>query len=275
MNKIICLVDHTHKSENAVQYATHLALDTSSKLILVSLQREQKVKKLMVMAGTNDYASPPNLSVMCDQLRSVWKVRCDYSEVSSFNVEELMRQVPDLQLIIVGIEHAAKLNPFKAEGLSGIDFKMIRKSAVPILLVPEHFQYHRVARILYGYDYTQDATVPLDQLQHITEWLRSDILFLTVAQHKYSAKEESKIEERIAKIVSQWKGKRSISSNYIYYDDVAKCLDHYMELWKRDDILVFSVSRTPLVKRLFHKSIIKQITLCCDYPVMIIHRNPL
>jgi hypothetical protein len=96
---------------------------------------------------------------------------------------------------------------------------------------------------------------------------------LTVAQKEYSPEEDERIEKRIDQFRKQWRGTRAISFDYIYYEDVAKCLDHYVDLWRKDDMMVFSISPVPLTKRLFHKSIIKEITLCCDYPVMILHRN--
>jgi hypothetical protein len=273
MNKIICLIDYTRKSENALQYAANLALDTSSKLILVSLQHQRARRRALIFVGEGEQEyHPSRLSEMCDQLRSMWKIRCDFSEVSSLNMEELAAQLgPDIQLMVVGIESSTRPSPYK--DLSAIDFKMIRESSIPIVLVPENFEYHRVTRMLYAYDYRNDASAPVEQLRHLSDWLKSDIRVLTVAQKEYSPEEDERIEKRIDQFRQQWTGVRNISFDYIYYEDVAKCLDHYVDLWRKDDMMVFSIGPVPLTKRLFHKSIIKEITLCCDYPVMILHRN--
>lgn len=273
MNKIICLIDYTRKSENALRYAANLALDTSSKLILVSLQHQRARRKALIFAGEGEQEYlPSRLPEMCDQLRSMWKIRCDYSEISSLDMEELATQLgPDIQLMVVGIESSSRPNPYK--DLSAIDFKMIRESSIPILLVPENFEYHQINRMLYAYGYRNDATAPVEHLWRMSEWLKSDIRVLTVAQKGYSPEEDERIEKRIDQFRKQWIGTRTISFDYIYYEDVAKCLDHYVDLWRKDDIMVFSISHVPLTKRLFHKSIIKEITLCCDYPVMILHRN--
>jgi hypothetical protein len=272
MKKIICIVDFSGISDNAVQYAAQLAKDTSSKLVLLWLQNKKQLQKVGVLAGEDEGESSHSqrLAEVCDMLQSVWSVRCDFIELP--DLEESASDVldSDVQLVIMGIESPAYYTPYKA--FTGIDFKMIRHTNVPILLVPENFRYHKLSRILYAFDYVHDDCPPLDQLARLTAWLQTDVRVLAVTQKKFSPEEEEIIDNRNSEILAKWKGGRTISFDSIYYHDVAECLEHYLELWRSDDIIVFSVGRPSFTQRLFHKSVVQQMTLCSEYPILILHK---
>jgi hypothetical protein len=73
-------------------------------------------------------------------------------------------------------------------------------------------------------------------------------------------------------VLENWKGPQDLSFDSVYYPDVAQCLEHYMKLWRSDDMIVFSIGRPSFTDILFHKGIIQQMTVCCEYPILIIHR---
>jgi hypothetical protein len=272
MKKIICLIDYSRASENAVQYATHLALDTSSKLILATFQKEKTREKIMVLAGDAEETAvhSTRLAEMCDQLQSVWKVRCDYWELLDLENGEHDLLSEDVKLIVMGIESSAHTTPH--ELFSRINFKLIRKSRVPVLLVPDDFQYHRISRLLYAFDCAHELDPPMKQLEWFADWTKSDMHFLSVLKSKYSQEAEDKIDRRNVMLQANWKSPRKLTFDYIYHSDITKCLDHYLDLWKSDDLIIFSISQPTLAERLFRKSVIKTMLLSCNYPVMIIQR---
>jgi hypothetical protein len=271
MKKIVCFVDFSSASDNALRYATRLALDTSSKLILVSLQQDHKKRPALVGANESGltYYSTSRLPEMCDQLRGAWKVRCDYKELTVLDDEEIDLIGKDVMLVVAGIESAGEMTPYRA--FSSLESSLIKDLSTPVLLVPINFQYQRPTRVLYANDYANEPNPPLERLEQLSSWLKSDIRFLSVIQGGFSPEEEDKIDKKNAKILSHWNGKPEISFDYVYHTNVAECLDHYMGLWKMDDMIVFSISQMPLAKRLFHRSVIKDIRLCSDYPMLIVH----
>jgi hypothetical protein len=271
MKKIICLIDYTLASENAMQYAAHLARDTSAKLVLATLQHHKAPKKALAMAGEDDESlyHSSRLPEMCDRVRGVWKVPCEYQEsIDVENQTDLIRQ--DVHLVVMGINSSKKTTPYLLS--SDIDFKMIRESRIPVLLVPDNFEYHKLSRMLYAYDYANEATPPLDQLKELSEWLKADLRFLSVVDKSYSPEVENLLDERNAEIISHWKSGRKLTFDYIYYSDVKKCIDHYLELWRSDDIVIFSIDHPTFLHRLFHKSVIREMTVCGSYPILIIHK---
>jgi len=270
MKKIICLVDYTPASENALQYASRLAHDISAKLILTTLQTHKASTKALALAGEDDaFYNSSRLSEMCDRVRSVWKVPCGYRETMDVeNETDLPEQ--NVHLLIMGIKSSVKSTPHLLS--SDIDFKMIRKSRVPVLLVPDNFQYRKAERVLYAYDYANEPVPPLNQLKEIAEWLKTDVQFLAVVEKEYSRDLEYLLDERCDGIIPQWKSDRKLTFEYIYYSNVKKCIDNYLDLWKSDDIVIFSIDHPTLLHRLFHKSIIREMTVCSRYPMLIIHK---
>lgn len=273
MKKIICIIDFSSISDNAVQYAAQLAKDTNSKLILLWLQNQAKKEKIKVFADSHHEETPTHTSKLaetCDLLRGVWGIRCDYREIPDLveYTDEIIDS--DVQVVIMGIHSPSNDTPYTV--FDKIDFKVIRNTQVPVLLVPESFRYKKLTRILYAFDYKHDFNPPLIQLENLAAWLRSDVGVLTVVQSKFSSEEEAVIDSRNAELLAKWKGVHALSFDSIYYPDVAQCLEHYMKLWRADDMIVFSIGQPSFTDILFHKGIVQQMTLCCEYPILVIHQ---
>jgi hypothetical protein len=274
MKKIVCLIDFERAYDNLTRYAARLAHDTSSKLIISTLQPHTQAEKVMVTVGADEeeysYGSS-RLSEICDQLRGIWKIPCEYHEFTGGEEEVLSFLNVDIELIVAGIESAHNTSPSKI--LAGANFRLIREATVPVLLVPDHFQYNRLGRLLYAFDYVHDIHPPVERLQHLAEWLHADVRVLSVVKEKYSVEEEEKIDRKNGEILASWKSKLDLSFDYIYYADVTRCLDHYLDTWRADDMIIFSIEKPSLVQMLFHSSIIRQMMICSDYPILIIHKH--
>jgi len=272
MKKIICLIDYTLASENAVKYAAQLARSTSSKLVLCTLHHHNAPNKVLVLAGEEDerpYHSS-RLPEMCDQMRGIWKVPCEYQEIydDENEIQELLKT--DVRLIIAGIKSSKQTTPQKLS--NSINFKLIKDVQTPVLLIPDNVEYHKLSRMLYAYDYENEPEPPMDLLKNLAEWLQTDLRFLSVVDKEYAPEVEELMDERNAEILSHWKSTRILSFDYIYYSDVKKCIDHYLTLWQADDMVIFSIHHPSLMHRLFHKSVIKEMTVCSSYPILIIHK---
>lgn len=272
MKKIVCLVDYSRAYDNVIRYAAQLAHDTSSKLILSTLQPRQELHKMMaVVDGDDDFASDVSqLSETCDRVRGVWKVPCDYHEFVGDEKQVLDFLETDIELIVAGIESSLNETPEKL--FSEVHLKIMKHSHVPVLLVPDYYQYHKFNRILYAFDYVHEEHPPVEKLGLLAEWLNTDVRVLSVVQKKYSPEEEEKIDLKHGEILTNWKSNQEISFDYIYYTDVTRCLEHYLELWKADDIIIFSLAHPSLTERLFHKSVIRQMTLSSNHPIMILQK---
>lgn len=273
MKKIICITDFSSISDNAVQYAAQLAKDTNSKLVLLWLQNKAHEHRVAVLTGKHEddeTVHTSKLAESCDLLRGVWGIRCDYKEIPDLieDAEDILDS--DVQMVVMGIESPSHHTPYKL--FTRIDFKVVRNTQVPVLLVPEGFRYKKLTRILYAFDYVHDQNPPLDQLQRMAAWLRTNVRVLSVVQTKFSSEEELKIDKRNSEVLANWKGPQDLSFDSVYYPDVAQCLEHYMKLWRSDDMIVFSIGWPSFTDILFHKGIIQQMTVCCEYPILIIHR---
>jgi hypothetical protein len=268
MKKIICLIDYTRASENALQYAARLAHDSSTKLMLATLQHH-KAPTIFALAGDEEAPYSSRLSEMCDRIRGIWKVPCEYHEsIDMENELDLIKS--DVRMVVMGIQSANQTTPYLLS--SAIDFKMIRETHIPILMIPDNVEYQKPNRMLYAYDYANEPNPPVEQLKNLVEWLKTDLRFLSVVEKGYTPEVEQMLDDRNAEIMSHWKSEQSLSFDYIYYSDVKKCIDNYLTLWRSDDIVIFSIDHPSLIHRLLHKSVIREMTVCSRYPVLIIHK---
>lgn len=271
MKKIICLVDYSTVSENALRYAARLALQTSSKLVLVA--KEEKVEASDRLVSVSDRANntqpySTRLADRADYLRSTWKVRCDYAELSDLSQESLKSLGDDVLLVVKGIGRGRPSTPHRL--YQDFNLKALRHISTPYLLIPENYEFKTIKRLVYAHDYINNPNIPLDQLEQLTTWIGADICFLSVVQKKYSETEEASLDRVESLISSKWKNDRAITFDYVFYDNVAKCIDHYLDLQQHGDIVIFTLSKHNLVRGLFHRSLIKAMSVCGDHPMMIL-----
>lgn len=272
MKKIVCLIDFERAYDNVTRYAARLAHDTGSKLVITTLQQHKQIDKVMALEGEEEFSyGSSRLSEICDQLRGIWKIPCEYHEFAGAEDEILDFLKGDIEVVVAGIESSRNTTP--ARILAGANFKLIREATVPVLLVPDHFQYQRLGRLLYAFDYVHEKNPPVEKLQQLAEWLHTDVRVLSVVKAEYSPAEEEKIDRMNGEMLARWKSRYSLTFDYIYFADVTRCLDHYLDTWRADDMIILSVEKPTLTQMLFHKSVVRQMMICSDYPILIIHKH--
>ncbi len=268
MKTILCPTDFTPSADSVSKYAAQLARDTDSKVILVATHP----KKEKVAAGdfeSNDDAE--RLSELHDLLAGIYHVACGEEEPINGNIYKKLSAVADHYDLLVLGSHFGKEDGRKYS--SGIDLvKMIQETLVPFLIVPENFNYKKVSRLLYAYDYKHEPDPPLMALHWLADWFDVDVQFISVIPSNISVQEENNINQVQGKILHNWHHDRKLGIETIVYDNVAQCLKNYLNRWSEGELLVLSVNHQNLLKKIWHKSVVKNLLTDATHPYMIIHK---
>jgi hypothetical protein len=267
MKKILCPIDSTPVSHRLVQYTGSLARDTQSKVYLISTEQE---KKSLVFAGVRQQGSGRRLDELHDYLSGIKHVPCGVEEEAiTGNRHKKLGAIADRYDLMTLAVLQSESQALSAQGLDLI--KVLQETFAPILLVPDHFQYQKIKRLLYAYDYKHEPKPPLAELHWLADWFGAEVRFISVMQSDTSIHEEDRLNSLHNMIMNSWKGKNEISFETIIHPDVPRCLEHYLSLWKMNDLLVLSINHHNMLERLWHKSVVKGLLNRTLNPYLIIH----
>ncbi|MBI1767202.1 MAG: universal stress protein [Bacteroidetes bacterium] len=269
MKTILCPVDFSISSDRVSRYAAQLARDTKSKVILIATHEG----KIAVPAGggAEDKGDAIEmLGEMHDLLKGDYTISCGVEEeILSGNIAKKLSSKTDrYDLTILGAPQDKK----EFQNFAGVDLiKVIQNSLAPLLIVPENFNYEKIKRLTYAYDYSHESQPPLAQLYWLANWFGAEVQFVSILPNS-STSEELKLNSIQNKVANEWKSGIKISFDSIAYKNVAECLDHYIGLWSENNLLVLSVNHQNILERLWHKSVVKELLLNAKRPYIILHK---
>lgn len=268
MKTILCPTDFSASADRVIKYAAQLAHDSESKLVLVNTQLK---KEKLVAAGYEPNEDSERLGELHDLISSTYHVPCAEEEPIRGNIYKNLSEVADrYDLMVLAMQFGKNGAP---QHSSGIDLvKMIQETLVPFLIVPDNYHYRKINRILYAYDYKHEPDPPLMALHWLADWFDVNIKFISIIQSDISIQEENQISLIQGKIAHNWHHSRKLDFESIVYDDVPQCLRNYLNRWSENDLLVLSVNHQNLLKRIWHKSVVKSLLTGATHPYMIIHK---
>lgn len=271
MKKILCPVDFSASSERVARYAAQLARDTKSKVVLIGTH-EGKLAVAVGGEGEDKGDALEMLGEIHDLLKLNYNIPCGVEEeLISGDVSKKLSAVTDhYDLTVLGAPQKNDRSEFL--NFARIDLiKVIQKSLAPLLIVPENFNYEKIKRLTYAYDYRHEPQPPLTQLYWLASWFGVELRFVSILQNS-SRVEEKKFESIENRIMAEKKPEIKISFETVAYKDVAECLDHYIGLWSENNLLVLSVNHQNILERLWHKSVVKELLRCAKRPYLILHK---
>jgi len=266
MKKILCPIDSTQASDRLVRYVSNIAKDTESKIYLLALEASKKER---VMAGAFENKSS-RLDELHDYVNSVMQVPCGIDEEQVGHSYKKLGLIADHYDIMAMSITSSKPNKIMATGYDLI--KVIQDTLAPLLIIPDHFVYTQIGRLLYAYDYKHEPEPPLLQLTWLSEWFGVDVKFVTVLPSNISKAEEARIIDLQNKVKASWTSKRAIDFEANICSDVSKCLEKYLNIRLSNDLLILSVNHQNLLERIWHKSVVKGLLHNAMHPYLIVHK---
>ncbi|MBL7858900.1 MAG: universal stress protein [Cyclobacteriaceae bacterium] len=270
MKRILFPIDFSTSHDQLVKYAVHMAQDTAAKLVLLPTHSLSGVQHTGTSAVSVDTLEdgPERLAELCDEIRSIYHVPTDYLERSGKDeMKNIIQLLNSFDLLLLGV----KQDLLTGELVNGNSiFKILREASCPVLLIPADFNYHKISRILYALDPESDHQPPFEKLKNLAQWFNAEVRFLSIVKH-YTPSLEQKMDRDFNTFQKEW-GMGNISFDYVYYEDVPKCLDHYVKTWLENDVILFTIHTSSLIESLFHKSVVKEIASCAAYPILTVHR---
>lgn len=272
MKKILCPTDFSEAAHNAIAYAAKLAQTLHCDLTLLNVQSIFGFSPLEIIQGNQ--VTPKTiahqLEVQSQEITKVFKISC-YPEVeTTFHTlsSVIQKKSKGYDLIVMGTNGTDDLYQFFAGSNA---YNAIIKSETPLLLVPDGCLYSEVKSIVYAYDYLRERKLPLGGLIPFTSALKADLTILQIMEEARSKEAEDDLKELQFIIRASHGNDVQFKYDTIHAAKVAESIIKYVQ-GNDIDILALCSAHRNVVEKLFHKSVIENISRSIKSPVYIFHQ---
>jgi len=269
MKKILCPVDFSQSSQNAIAYAAKLSKATGSMLTLLNIQPSNpsaiNAEKSELLEGIKK-----RLEELGRDVQQFFKISCLTEVVLSGSLlsEAIAQQASGFSMIVMGTHGVESIIEF----LKGSNtYHAIRKTSIPLILIPTDCIYSEIKSVVYAYDYLAERNLPLKQLLPWIKSLQCSLTVLQVNEEGVSQDVDEEMRELQFIITEKWKDEIiDVHFESIRSTEIAPSINSYI-LRSGGDILALCTHHRNFAQQMFHTSITKVISEIASYPVLVFH----
>jgi nucleotide-binding universal stress UspA family protein len=276
MKRLLCPIDFSEVSLNALEFAVVIGEKENSNLTLLNIFTPKDFNTIL---GSDHVKQEYDnlLKIAETKLQAIsneiWKISnkkglksCDYKLMPGKIVDVLsdLAKEDKSELIVIGTTgHSA----YERKYLGGKAEKIIQHTHCSVLCVPENHGFHGIKKIVYATDYQEEDKLAIQQLIDLAKVLKAEVEILHVSHHDDTI--DKAIYEEFKGELMSFVNYDKISFNRVVFKDVAQGLDEYMEETDAD-LLVLLNKKLNFLKSLFHRSLTQHLDKFTDYPLMIL-----
>lgn len=269
--KILCPTDFSETADNAIAYAAKLAQRLGAQLDLFNVQSLGDLTPEEALFGKSltIAAVTARLEDRCKEVSKVFKISCYGGVESSLTsvIKLIAAKADGYDLIVMGTNGPDDMFQFF---LGSNTYQVIKKSSVPVLLVPEDSRYSEITSIIYAFDYWRSNHLPITQLLKLAKAIGGELTVLQVMEESYSHKAEWEMKETQKILVDLYRDDIALKFDTIYTSDLDESIHDYV-LQKQADLLALCTEHQGFLKKIFHKSVVRAISAKASYPVIVFH----
>lgn len=276
MIKILCPIDFSEASKNAAGHAGQIARHTEASIDLLTIVEAPTLSDIAnVNAGFNPgieqrmEEAKAKLDAYSVSMEAEFGISCRShvrSHLSSVD-EALEREILNgkFDMVVMGTNGADDFWQFYFGTHS---YRVIRKAASPVLMIPENCRFTPYTHIVYATDYSPDDIRTIGNAYKFTRHYEPTFTLLHIDSTR-TIVHGSELEEMIRSIITEV-GAIPIKFEHIEAAKASTGIDRYMKKHNAD-LLVLLTKKYDLFERLFHRSVTKELSYFASYPVLIYH----
>jgi len=276
MKKLLCPIDFSEVSLNALEFAVAIGEKENSAMMLLNIFTRSDFNKILKSENLNEEyeelleIAESKLAAISTEILKESKKNglhsCEYVLKSGKIVDVLggLAEKEKYDLIVMGTTgHSA----YEKKYLGGKAEKIIEHTHCSVLCIPENSNFHGISNIVYATDYQEEDKLAIQQLISFADVIDAKLEVLHVSHHD-DVIDKAIFEEFKAELVRFVKNK-DVLFNRVVFKQVAQGLNDYMKDEKADLLVLLNKKRN-FLKSLFHKSLTQHLNKFTDYPLMIL-----
>ena len=271
MKKILCPTDFSDTAISGITYAAKLAKRIGAEITLFNVVALSDLLPEEVLMGEqiNSQQARLRLERQSIEVTKVFKVPCygDAVATPTSITNMIKRKASDYDLMVMG---SNGMDHFTQHLTGSNTYRVIKKTSLPVIMVPKDFIYNEIGHVVYAYAYSEHPDLPIQQLISFCKLTQSYLTVLEVVQEEKIDSEEQQWKNTFSKVRDFYKEDVTIRFESIRTEDVTEGIEEYMD--RSDaDLLALCSEHHNFIRDIFHKSVIKSITASANYPVLVFH----
>ncbi|PRY90913.1 universal stress protein [Mongoliibacter ruber] len=274
--KIVCPVDFSECSLNAVEYAARLGEKYRADLILIHVPDKEDYQKLASTDGhsgdqyafiekkleslveTVEKESLPNGLVSCQKQIKEGKI---VSTVVDFATEN------NADLIVLGTEG---VNEFKNNYIGTKASKIVIKSSIDVFVIPRKVYFKPPRKYVYATDYLEEDKVAIQKIVELAGFFDSEIDVVHVSS-KDTSIDKSLHKTMVAELKPFVKYEKVNFVLKSYRDEPGLGLENYL-ITAKGDILVTLSKKKDWFEQIFTNNLSKKMSYFINKPLLVLKR---
>lgn len=277
MNKILCPIDFSDASLNAIEFAVEIGKKFSSSIMLVHIFTEEDFNKIVGEASVGR-SFKELLSLASTKLQKLEeRINEDYIPEGLDHCESFigLGELPDRLSTLIK-EDRYDLVVMGTTGISrvgGIFYgsnteDVLEKIKIPILCVPEDASFSGFKKIVYASDFMREDKLAIQKVISFATVFNARINVLHI-----NTGDDDEVYNRFVEELKSFIEYKKISFiNKNFNDEVGLGIEEYMLEEKADLLVVFKKHRN-FFDSMFHKSLTKTLSYSTDKPLFVMKLN--
>lgn len=272
MDNILCPIDFSPYSLNALEYAASILEVRTGKLTIIHVFSE---KEMIQYFGNNQSDDQTNnlkdfavqkLRVLANETHASFNIKCDYIlSIGDVNTAiNKYTQEHDIDYVVMGTQG----NGYNKETVIGSrTMRTVDSSTVPILTVPIQAQFSGLQSVVYASDYSKYDKVTLQRLVSFIYNFKSRIKVVHISHSKSQMTE--KVYDEFKSELSTFLGYEKIS----YYlkehkEDISHGIEEFVNE-QEGELLVLLKRKRNFFESLLSSSVSTEVSYFSSHPLLI------
>ena len=275
MKKLLCPIDFSEVSLNALEFAVAIGEKEHSTITLLNIFSPADFDKILEKEHVKDEyeklqeIAESKLKAIAEEimlLSSNNLTACNHL-LKPGKIVDVLAHLADEEkydLLVMGTTgHSA----YERKYLGGKAEKIMHATHCSVMCVPQDATFHGIKHIVYATDYQEEDKLAIQQILALASDLKAKVTVLHVSHHNDTIDkamyEEFKIE------LNKFMNSTEVAFERVVFRHVAEGLDEYMKK-EHADLLVLLNKKMNFLKSLFHISLTDHLDKFTDYPLMIL-----
>jgi nucleotide-binding universal stress UspA family protein len=276
MHKILCPIDFSAGSLNALEFAVKLGEVQQSFITLMYVFTEDEFDQVLESDSiATVYANKVAIAEgkLADLAMKINEISlpkglkgCNFTLQFGKRVTNILEYANEERIDLIVMGMVGITGPTE-QYIGGRTQKVIQYAACNVLCIPEELSFQKIKKIIYATDYQEEDKIAIQQVIAMASLLKAYIEVVHISRQDQNIDKAIYIDfvEEMKSFVPY----KKLVFNREVYKDVKQGIHKYMHD-KGADLLVLLSKRRNYFLSLFSSSLTKDLTFFADYPLLII-----
>jgi nucleotide-binding universal stress UspA family protein len=275
MKKLLCPIDFSEVSLNALEFAVAIGEREKSNITLLNIFTPADFNKILDKEHVQEEyeklqeIAEAKLKAISEEIMLLSKHKleaCNYL-LKSGKIVDVLAEISEEEkydLIVTGTTgHSA----YDKKYLGGKAEKIINETHCSVMCVPENHSYRGIRKMVYATDYQEEDKLAIQQIAALAADLKASVTILHVSHHNDTI--DKAIFEEFKEELGRFIHNDKIIFERVVFKDVATGLDKYVKE-ENADLLILLDKKLNFLKSLFHKRLTEHLDKFTEYPLLIL-----